>query len=339
MDQLNQRAYRELWGQLNERLEAIRALSGLEAALRTLMQDQVQSGFIQDELAEIIRYRFPCPFEPQRCFTAQFNPARARRFDGAGRNPSNPPAYSVHDSCFLCAENIRWQHQGAEVGYELPFANGRYTAWMNPFPLLPCHTVFASREHVPQHWKSAGAPDLDELVADLTEMAQALPGWIGFYNGIGAGASIPHHLHFHFMPRAEGYEEMPLEAAARQRPGAECVDSLYPLTFLHWRGTRPEVIGQMQNWLNHWLQGSGAQDDATANLIACNRGDRDLLDLYFIPRHQRRSRAEGLRGVLGSFEAMGEIVCSTADERLRLDSGEVDYPAIAAMLRQVSVAL
>ncbi|MFW5815562.1 MAG: DUF4922 domain-containing protein [Wenzhouxiangella sp.] len=336
MDQLNNRAYHDQWAALRARLDRIHAQAGLGAALHGLMDHQIQSGFIQDELGEIVRYRFPCPFQPGRSFSAQFNPARARRFRGAGR--LDPTVPQVHDGCFLCVENIQWQHQGAEVGYDLGLAEGRYTAWMNPFPLLPCHSVIASRRHLPQHWQSPGALSLAEIVKDLTGLSDQLPGWIGFYNGVGAGASIPHHLHFHFLPRPAGYEELPLEQAARERPQNERVDVHYPLSFMHWRGPKPAVLEQALAWIDRWQRGSGALADATANIIACTGFDGLSLDLYFIPRHQRRSRAEGLQGVVGSFEAMGEIVCSTAQEKQRLDSGQVDYPAIAAMLRQVSVA-
>lgn len=338
MDQLNNRAYSDAWRALNRRLERIRTRSGLDGALQALMANQVQSGFIQDELHEIERYRYTCPFEPERSFSAQFNPARARRFRGAGQYRSDPPGPVIHDGCFLCSDNIRWQHQGAELGYDIPAAGDRYRAWMNPFPLLPCHTVVASRDHVPQHWKADRAPSLNRLMGDLSALSAQLPGWIGFYNGVGAGASIPHHLHFHFMPRAHGYEEMPLEAAARQRPESECVESVYPLTFMHWSGDHDEVLDQATHWVEQWQRGSGALDDATANVITCTRPDGNSMDLYFIPRHQKRSRAEGLQGVLGSFEAMGEIVCSVPEEKQRLESGQVDYTAIAAMLRQVSVA-
>ncbi|MEE4639892.1 MAG: DUF4922 domain-containing protein [Wenzhouxiangella sp.] len=333
---MNNSAYRDQWRRLNQRLARIRSESGLGSALHGLMAHQIESGFIQDTLDEIVRYRLPCPFEPSRAFSAQFNPARARRFQGAGR--TDPSVPQVNNGCFLCLDNIQWQHQGAEVGFDLSDAGHRFTAWMNPFPILPCHTIIASRQHLPQHWRDPGAQSLGDLVRDLTELSAQLPGWIGFYNGVGAGASIPHHLHFHFLPRPPGYEEMPLEQAARECPNNERVDALYPLSFMHWSGPPHRVLAQSLAWLEQWRHGSGAADDTSANIIACTRPNGSALDVYFIPRHQRRSRAEGLAGVVGSFEAMGEIVCSTGEEKQRLDTGQVDYPAVAAMLRQVSVA-
>ncbi|MFP4207597.1 MAG: DUF4922 domain-containing protein [Wenzhouxiangella sp.] len=336
MDQLNNRAYRDQWKSVNASLESIRIKAGLGAALRHLMRHQVASGFIQDELREIVRYQLPCPFEPARAFSAQYNPARARRFDAA--SPSGPSVPAVNNGCFLCPENVQWQHQGAEIGFELPHGQGCYIAWMNPYPLLPGHTIVASRQHRPQHWAAPGARALAELTTDLVALAQDLPGWIGFYNGVGAGASIPHHQHFHFLPRAPGYEEMPLERAARQSSGATRIEERYPLSFMHWGGRSTEVLATALGWLEHWQQGNGSLADATANIIACARADSSGLDLYFIPRHQARSRAEGLQGVIGGFETLGEIVCSSVEEKRRLDSGQVDFQAVAAMLRQVSTA-
>jgi hypothetical protein len=48
---------------------------------------------------------------------------------------------------------------------------------------------------------------------------------------------------------------------------------------------------------------------------------------------------EGFGGVVGAFETMGEIICSQPDERRRMESGEIDYAAIADLLSHVSVAL
>jgi diadenosine tetraphosphate (Ap4A) HIT family hydrolase len=333
--QPNNDAYRQRWESLNMRLEQLRQAEGLSAALHALMTDQIESGFIRDELSAIERFRLPCAFAPEREFSAQFNPARAQRFHGA--DTDKPRATLINDNCFLCAENVQWQHQGAELGFEITEGTGHYVAWMNPYPILPCHTVIASRNHRPQSWKQPGSRSLPDLVNDLVQFSQQLPGWIGFYNGVGAGASIPYHLHFHFLPRPDGYEEMPIERAAREHCANPHVDTHYPLSFMHWGGSAASVLIQAQQWLEDWNQGSGAMDEATANIIACSADSGDL-DLYFIPRHQRRARAEGLQGVVGGFEAMGEIVCSTREEKHRLDSGQVDYEAIAAMLRQVSEA-
>ncbi len=334
MDILSKQAYEDSWQALDLYLTLIEERAGLPAALHALHEHQVQSGFIRDELKELRRFILRHPDRPERFFSAQYNPARAHRFQGAGRSPSAEPEQSVNSGCFLCADNIWWQQQGAESGYRLPALNGRYTAWMNPFPLVAGHTVIASREHLPQHWQAPGALGLAALITDLLDISALLPGWLSFYNGVGAGASIPHHLHLHAVPRADRSGKMPLEIAAQNANDRACD---YPLSFVHWHGDADTVRQQALAWTDDWLGGPGAEDDATANIIASRTGAR--LDLYFVPRHQRRSRAEGLAGVVGGYEALGEIVCSSDEDLANLESGRVDYFTIERMLGQVSVAL
>lgn len=337
MDILSKQAYDDSWQALDAYLNLIEQRAGLAAALHALHEHQVQSGFIRDELTELRRFHLPHPQRPEHYFFAQYNPARARRFQGAGLPVDAITDAAVHGGCFLCAGNIWWQQQGTEAGYHLRAVNGRYTAWMNPFPLVAGHAVIASRAHLPQHWLAPGALSLDALLTDLVELSSLLPRWLVFYNGVGAGASIPHHLHLHALPRPAGYEIMPLEAAARTAKANALVDHGYPMSFMHWSGQPNEVIRRALDWTERWQQAAGAEDDATANLIASSADGQ--LDLYFLPRHQRRSRAEGLAGVIGGFEALGEIVCSSEAELARLESGEVDYFDIERMLSQVSVAL
>ncbi len=337
MDVLSKQAYDDSWQALQIHLDLVERRAGLGASLFALREHQIHSGFIRDELHELRRFRLQHPDHPERHFSAQYNPARARRFQGAGRAPFSEPQETVNGGCFLCAGNIWWQQQGAEAGYHLSAVNGRYTAWMNPFPLVSGHSVIAAREHLPQHWRVPGALSLESLIDDIVDIAALLPGWLTFYNGVGAGASIPHHLHLHAIPRTDPLGRMPLEVAARQTGTNAGGPPAYPLSFRHWHGDKEQVRQQALMWADNWLHGPGADDDATANIIASQTGSE--LDLYFVPRHQRRSRAEGLAGVVGGFEALGEIVCSSDEELEKLESGQVDFFTVERMLGQVAVAL
>jgi hypothetical protein len=223
------------------------------------------------------------------------------------------------------------------MGYPLTGGSLPCTAWMNPFPLAVGHAILASNEHVPQHWLDGGLT-LDALVDELLGFSRRLPGWILFYNGVGAGASIEGHFHLHALPRTPRLGPLPIERAAdRHRDGA-IARSLYPMDFAHWRGSIDDVLQRSRPWLLDWEDGPGSAETATANLIAtCS--DDGRIDLYFVPRHRRRSRGEGLGGVIGAFETMGEIICSTPEERARIESGDVDYRTIHDLLAQVAVAL
>ncbi len=326
-------------------LEQQHRTEGLGAALKALHQHQVDSGFIRDHLLEVRRFEFNAGNDPEAYFSVQFNPARARRFAGKGR--SEPPAWAtpVHNGCFLCAENVAWQQNGIEKGFQLQLAQRPFTAWMNPFPLASGHAILATRDHMTQHWDASQQP-LGRLVDELVALARQTPGWISFYNGVGAGASIEGHLHFHAMPRTPGLRPLPIEIAAMRanrdapREGFPAIVSgHYPIDFVHWRGLPNDVQSKAGAWVSEWQKQKADDPDATANLMACHDFNEELIDLYFVPRVRSRSRAEGLSGVIGSFEAMGEIICSTEQEWDDLESGRVDYQRIHDILATVSVKL
>lgn len=347
MDQYNASFQTEQRRRLRESLDRIHARTGLGAALEGLRLNQVETGFIQDDLSEVLRFVFASSDGSDAFLSAQYNPARARRFGGRGLRTPPLGARSINDGCFLCGENVEWQHRGAEIGYPVGGNNVPYTAWMNPFPLANGHAVLAADEHIHQHWAISGI-GLGEIVRDLIDFSDRLPGWITFYNGAGAGASIESHLHFHVLPRAPGLPPMPIEQAAdRHRVALDraatlngaIARGLYPLEFAHWRGRREEIIGPVLNWLGEWQRHRGGDPDATANAMAVRHADGPEMDVFFVPRVRSRSRAEGLGGVIGAFETMGEIICSHPEEKHLLEGGDVDYEAIADLLRHVSVAL
>lgn len=357
MDQYNSDYQRGQRVALRETLDRHMRASGLGAALEELRRHQVASGFIQDDLSEVLRFEFPRPDSDRDSdhdngsaddyFSVQYNPARARRFAGRGTRQPPPWARSVNGDCFLCAENIEWQQGGAEVGYRVAIGELPYTAWMNPFPLARGHAVVAADAHIHQHWSESGI-GLGNIVTDLIELAGQLPGWITFYNGVGAGASIETHLHYHAMPRTPGLGPLPIERAADRHRVDLSDDSaltgavarkLYPLDFAHWRGPAAALLDPVLRWINAWQNERGHGADATANAMALRHADGPDMDFFFVPRVRSRSRAEGFGGVIGAFETMGEIICSTPAEKRLIANGEISYWTIADMLRHVSVAL
>ncbi|AKS41128.1 DUF4922 domain-containing protein [Wenzhouxiangella marina] len=328
-------SYAERQAELQALLEQERAKGGLAAALMALYRQQLDCGFIRDPLDEVRRFSFEGRAYAADHFRVQFNPARARRFGGVG--PARPPegVEVINGGCFLCRENIRWQSRGLEMGYALPKPLDRYVAWMNPFPLAPAHCILASHRHEPQHWHGQGK-ELVQLAGELIDLVDQLPGWIGFYNGVGAGASIPGHLHHHLMPRPGGQAAFPMEQsfAAFGRDG--WTSKVYPMAFMHWHGEVASLKTRLRPWLMAWHD--RVEREATANIIVLNPGEGEPLQVVFVPRHPARSRAEGLGGMVGAFEALGEIICSSPEEFDRIERGEIDYSTIAGMLSQVSIA-
>ena len=334
--------YENSWTELNSRLREIEiGGGGLDAALSELETHQKESGFIKADLAAVKRFSFSHPENSSRFFRIQYNPVRALRFNGSGVS-SPPPGTSVrNEGCFLCRDNIRWQQQGTEMGYEIHMGETSYYAWMNPFPLLPTHVVIATREHTSQEWPvcEKGNLDVSELLNDFVELAVRMPSYIGFYNGVNAGVSIPSHLHFQFFKRPEDEPEFPLERAARWHlesgeQGIFLKD--YPLAVAMWTGEPRTVLGQASEWIAEW---AGRNPDRihglTANFVVSSDNPGDSITLFFVPRDRAKTHDDGGSRLIGGFEALGELVVSSKEDKALLDAGKIDYFSLEKTLASV----
>ena len=99
-------------------------------------------------------------------------------------------------SCFLC-HRPDCQHAIRFEGRK----GRKYDILTNLFPIFPNHLVIGAEAHVPQ--------SIWHRYVDMLDLAEALDGYIVYYNGPVAGASAPDHMHFQACPR--GY--LPLERA------------------------------------------------------------------------------------------------------------------------------
>ncbi|MGB5261771.1 MAG: DUF4922 domain-containing protein, partial [Gammaproteobacteria bacterium] len=218
----DRRKYPADWDRLNHELAAIEQYDGnLLNVVERLTEHQLGTGFIRDDLYAVQYFDFPHPRDPARFLSVQYNPARTNRL----KNKVNalPPKRNdrVNDGCLLCSDNIEWQYRGVEIGYVIDLNGMPFNILMNAYPLMPGHIVVAAQEHIPQAWNLGDAGTrqftVDEIVANLAALAQRLPGYVGFYNGDGAGASVPAHFHYQLFRRRNGGNRFPLELApARQ---------------------------------------------------------------------------------------------------------------------------
>lgn len=337
--ELNRQQYARIWTDLNHKLKLIeRNDGGLPAALEALKSQQLERGFIKDDLHLLRRYRFAHPQDPERFFLVQYNPVRALRFAGSGIRMPPSGSSSRHDGCFLCPDNIEWQQAGLEMGYEIEVDEMRYVAWMNAYPLMPVHCVFASREHIPQAWCVNGAaPEcltIEKILHDLVMLSARLPGHVGFYNGTGAGASIPGHFHFQFFKRPDVWPRFPLEIAARGS-GIDSHGTItnYPLKVHYWRGETENIVQAAYPWIRDWLAANSHQiASVSANIIATLDETENQSELYFVPRHHSRRQSPEMSGIIGGIEVLGEMVFSSEEDGQRLQRGEVDYYTVERIL-------
>jgi hypothetical protein len=279
----NSKKYEDDWASLNRTLRDIETTQGLPAALRALHRQQLDIGFVQDDLSAVSRWRLRHPERPDTAFIVQFNPRRAQRTAGAGRTTPPPGVRSINGSCFLCRENIRWQQRGIELGYDLRSDSTSYIAWMNPFPLMPTHVTVANTDHEPQSWIRNSTTEshqrIGAILHDFLEITGRLPGFIGFYNGEGAGATIPGHFHFQFFERPVGHEPFPLEhtaeSAQRFAPTVLRRDR-YPITTLYFRGDRKAIVDRAATWVGTWTDVYHNDPTLSANIIAMTDPPRQM---------------------------------------------------------------
>ena len=339
--------YKKLWHELNAELHEIESRTGnLCAVFDALQAHQVETGFIRDGLETVERFNFCHPESEERCLRIQFNPVRATRFQGAGIQSPPFRVPTLHDGCFLCRENIQWQQQGRQFGYELELNADPFIAWMNPFPLLPGHLVLASKEHISQEWSlhPTGKMAPGRIVADLVELVSRSPGYAGFYNGVNAGATIPEHLHYQLFQPPEDHRRFPLEVEAiaerNERPGeTRWRLGKYPMESMHWHGNPGDVIEHSTRWLTQWAAHQERLPDLTANILVTSQAKSSEISLFFVPRDRDKSRAAGLSGKVGGLEILGELVFSTPDEQNLLEGGKLSYFSLEKVLAEACTPL
>lgn len=337
--------YNRAWAGLNRELKQRELCNGkLADAISELEMHQMRAGFIKDDLHEIRRYIYVHPQFADCHLRVQYNPRRALRFNGSGVSLPPEGLSAVNNGCFLCRENILWQQQGKEMGYELEVGDTRYYAWMNPFPLLPGHTVITTRDHVTQEWElhPNGALSLERLINNLVELATRLPGFIGFYNGINAGASIPGHMHYQFCRRPDANTRFPLEMVQRDfsEYGITAVVKHYPLAVACWQGSANSITTAALEWVRYWASTNRHRlQRLTANFIVTTDIDSGELELFFAPRDRHKPKSSHMSGLVGGLEVLGELVFSSEEEHRALEQGEIDFDALLRIYQDVYTPL
>jgi hypothetical protein len=335
---------------LQSELDSLAAQEGLAAALRTLYEQQVDIGFIQDDLSQVSYFRYRASGNGEgRFFIVQFNPRRAERFKGAGRKtpPQGAAVVGIADSsCFLCTANIRWQHRGIQLCYHFEVNKRSYNALCNPFPFMRAHITMAAQEHVSQSFHiHANAPatqaKICRVVEDLYGITEQLPTFVGFYNGVGAGASIEKHLHYHFFEIPDGHGGFPIQQAARlseqgapaEPRGAASVLKIegYPLTAYRVHGAKDAVIDETVALMLDWDKRAG--DATSANISAL--WEEGAVSMYFVPRNKFYTRSPGLAGMVAGLETLGEFIFCTEEEQRAINEQRVNYDYLWRILEAV----
>jgi diadenosine tetraphosphate (Ap4A) HIT family hydrolase len=339
--------YEKHWHKLNDRLRAIESQTGdLRAVFAALNEHQIETGFLRNGQNAVERFSFCHPEFGSRCLRIQYNPSRAKRFRGAGIQTPPEQVASLHDGCFLCPDNIEWQQQCRQYGYDLEINGRQFIAWMNPFPILPGNLVVASREHTGQEWSlyPGGQREPAQIIADIVDLVARAPGYAGFYNGVNAGASNPGHLHYQLIRPPQGHGPFPLEveavaARSEQQGNSRWRLGSYPLESMHWHGAPGAIIENAADWVSRWADRQAEPESLTANIVAISDGHGPEVSLFFVPRDRQKSQAGGFAGKVGGLEVLGELIFTTSEEQEMLESGQLNYFSLEKVLSKVGAPI
>lgn len=211
------------------------------------------------------------------------------------RDPRDP--HGRH--CFLCRANIADCHPMERL-VPITLAGRAYLAGANFAWIESAHFTVMSAEHVDQ----ACSSHLLEAMCDLHRQTQGR--FRVLFNGDGAGASIPWHLHLQITTT-----EMPIE---RMTDGGE---RAYP-SAVHKYLLEGDGLARAQAAAEAWL--TRDSDHHSLNLLVATTGPQTAMFLF--PRDKRRATARG-KGLMGGFEMAGDFVLSGPAERALFDESSV----------------
>ena len=285
--------------------------NGLAARLIDTWDAQAREGFLltAPEAANIetrsavdaatgVEYRFRwMPHRELRANTAELerrgilNPDRNR--DALFFDPRDPSGRH----CFLCAQNIHECHPMERL-VALDLAGRRYLAGANFAWIERDHFTVMSEEHIDQRYSRHSLDAMLELHGRTGGAFRVL------YNGAGAGATIPWHLHYQITT-----EVLPIEDLKPERADA------YP-TPVHV--IPAGEVDRAHDVIASWIKLD--PEHHSPNLLIA--GPAENATIYIVPRDQRRSHSTN-KGLIGGFEVAGDFVYSEPEQRANFEQSDL----------------
>jgi hypothetical protein len=215
--------------------------------------------------------------------------------------------------CFLCAENLPPEEEGAQFDDD-------FTIYCNPFPIVDRHLTIAHREH--------GAQRIANQFGKMLDLAAALPGYFVIYNGPECGASAPDHMHFQAGSRG-------LLPIAKETAGVTgiTVPSYGRNVFLFRGWERSALVDRMDCAIDRLAEATGKRPEPLINLAVFQ--ERDEWFAYLFPRSKHRPtvfHTGELTVSPASIDLCGIFVVPLAN-----DFDRITGDAIAAIFREVTL--
>jgi hypothetical protein len=210
-------------------------------------------------------------------------------------DPRDP--YDRH--CFLCKDNVVECHPKERI-IPMTLAGSEYYAGANFAWIEPDHFTIMAAEHTDQHYSRHVLEAMVDLHVRTAGRFRVL------FNGPGAGATIPWHLHLQITT-----EPMPIE---QLHPNCE---EHYPTAICRYHLAEDGLV-RAHRAAKQWLSGD-EQYHSLNILIASPGGDPQI---FVFPRDRRHATAEG-KGLVGGFEVSGDFVLSAPHERGTFENASV----------------
>ncbi|MFH1747267.1 MAG: DUF4922 domain-containing protein [Planctomycetota bacterium] len=188
--------------------------------------------------------------------------------------------------CFLCVHNIQECHPMERL-VPLRLAGRDYLAGANFAWIERDHFTVMAAEHIDQVYSRHTLEAMYELHLRTGGHYRVL------FNGTGAGATIPWHLHYQITTEPMPFEELDPDSVEH-----------YPT-----RVRRCDSLDEAHSIADQWL----GQDPRhnSINILVATVADKVVL--FIFPRDQRRSQAAN-KGLVGGFEVAGDFVLSAPRE-------------------------
>jgi hypothetical protein len=245
----------------------------------------------------------------------QFNPERIRS------SSAKVDAKSIGDRpCFLCAKNRPVQQRG--VAFE-----ERLTVLVNPFPIFTRHLTIPSELHSDQRIK----PEFGTML----DLAEALPGYVIFYNGPQCGASAPDHLHFQagnrgFMPVENDFTTGKHTRLLSHKSGIEIWQwTGYLRSIITLKGSdKKRIVKVFNQFFDNFAAVQPDRPEPMLNILAYKCPDS--LIIHLMPRKLHRPSqffAEGKDQILlspASVDLGGVIITPREEDFIRINKSDVE---------------
>jgi hypothetical protein len=217
---------------------------------------------------------------------------------------------AVNDGCFLCIQNTSDKQKGVRIPG--PDDSTNHVVLMNPFPILTDQVTIASLRHEPQELTERHI----EFVLHLTERTEKFKYT---FNGIGAGASIP-HFHLYGFTGSLPIEQIPVETTVIELDNLAVreLDGVWPIITLVVTGDRDAIASYVLDLASHL-----SQQDISVNILF-TRDENLRLKIYVIPRRKPKpERQTGFNKDFGVIEMSGVLVCKSSEEFKTADTDRV----------------